>query len=64
MFPAAIGRSKRDQTSILSISERHVGVGHAFEPAGGRIVFEHRCSFDGGEVAALREEGGIGCPDA
>ena len=64
MFPAAIARSKRDHTSVLGISERHARLGDAFEPAGGRIVFEHRRSFDGGEVAAPREEGGIGCPDA
>ena len=64
MFPAAIARSKCDQTSVLGISERHARLGDAFEPGSGRIIFEHRCSFDGGEVAALREEGGIGCPDA
>ena len=63
MASAAIARSKRDQTSVLGISKRHARLGDAFEPGGGRIVFEHRCGFDGGEIAALREEGGFGCPD-
>src|SRR5690349_11494380 len=62
MLPAAIARSKRDQTSVLGISKRHARLGDAFEPGGSRIVFEHRYGFDGGEIAALREEGGSAAP--
>ena len=64
MFATAIARSKGDQAGGFGIGERHSRLGDGIQPGDGRIALEHRCGLDGREVAASRQERGLGSSDA